>query len=89
MSDASAFIGVDWGTSNARFLLVDQNGRVVEQRGGPDIGQIDGASAIEEICFDTIADWIAYNPELPVIMAAWSAPILAGIWLDMQKPQPR
>jgi 2-dehydro-3-deoxygalactonokinase len=69
MSDASAFIGVDWGTSNARFLLVDQNGRVVEQRGGPGIGQIDGASAIEEICFDTIADWIAYNPELPVIMA--------------------
>jgi 2-dehydro-3-deoxygalactonokinase len=69
MSDASAFIGVDWGTSNARFLLVAENGTIIEHRVGPGIGQIDGAAAIEQICFDAISDWIAYNPQLPVIMA--------------------
>jgi 2-dehydro-3-deoxygalactonokinase len=69
MSNAAAFIGVDWGTSNARFLLVTQNGSIAEHRGAPGIGQIDGAAAIEDICFATIADWIVYNPNLPVIMA--------------------
>jgi 2-dehydro-3-deoxygalactonokinase len=69
MSEAAAFIGVDWGTSNARFLLIACNGSIIEHRGGPGIGQIDGVDAIENICFDAIADWIAYNPQLPVIMA--------------------
>jgi 2-dehydro-3-deoxygalactonokinase len=67
MSEA-AFIGVDWGTSNARFLLVSHNGSMIEQRDGPGIGQIDGAAAIEDVCFGVIADWIAYHPKLPVIM---------------------
>jgi 2-dehydro-3-deoxygalactonokinase len=69
MSEAAAFIGVDWGTSNARFLLIAGNGSIIEHRCGPGIGQIDGADAIENICFDAIADWIAYGPQLPVIMA--------------------
>jgi 2-dehydro-3-deoxygalactonokinase len=69
MPDVAAFIGVDWGTSNARFLLIAQSGNIAEHRSGPGIGQIDGAAAIEDICFDIIEDWITYNPNLPVIMA--------------------
>ena len=64
-----AFIGVDWGTSNARFLLVDDAGNLIEQRGGPGIGQIAGRERIEEICFDSIGEWLIHSPSLPVIMA--------------------
>jgi 2-dehydro-3-deoxygalactonokinase len=63
------FIGVDWGTSNARFLLVSAKGSVIDHRTGPGIGQIDGASAIENLCFKTVADWLDDSPHLPIIMA--------------------
>ena len=64
-----AFIGVDWGTSNARFLLVDDVGDVIEQRSGLGIGQIAGSDRIEEICFDSIDEWLIQTPALPIIMA--------------------
>ena len=69
MPEAAAFIGVDWGTSNARFLLIAGNGSIIEHRSGPGIGQTDGPSVIENIFFETVADWIAYSPQLSVIMA--------------------
>jgi 2-dehydro-3-deoxygalactonokinase len=64
-----AFIGVDWGTSNARFFLIAKNGCLIDTRSGPGIGQIDGADAIEAICFGMISEWIDLYPALSVIMA--------------------
>ena len=69
MFQSPAFVGIDWGTSNARFLLMNDAGNVIEQRGGPGIGQITGGDRIEEICFDSIGEWLIQNPRLPVIMA--------------------
>ncbi len=63
-----AFIGVDWGNSNGRFFLIGDDARVIEQRGALGIAQLDGADAIEQTCFDAIADWIASYPALRVIM---------------------
>ncbi len=69
MPATPTFIGVDWGTSNARFLLVSAMGSVIDHRTGPGIGQIDGASAIENVCFESVADWLDDSPHLPIIMA--------------------
>lgn len=69
MTSAPAFIGVDWGTSNARFMLVDAGGGLIARRTGPGIGQIDGAHDAENICFDVIGDWIAGHPGITVLMA--------------------
>lgn len=69
MSKFPAFIGIDWGTSNARFLLIDNEGFVVERRGGAGIGQINGTEAIEQVCFDKIGDWLEQFPNVPVLMA--------------------
>ncbi len=63
-----AFIGVDWGNSNARFYLIAENGTLLDTRSGPGIGQLAGADAIENACFEAIVEWIAQEPNLPVIM---------------------
>ncbi len=63
------FIAIDWGTSNARFALVDDNGAMLEEKQGQGIAKIDGADAIESTCFEAIADWITLRPALPVLMA--------------------
>ena len=62
---AAAFVGVDWGTSNARFMLVDESGALIDERSGPGIARLDGVTAIESACFDALGDW----PRVPVIMA--------------------
>ncbi len=64
-----AFIGVDWGNSNGRFFLIDDDAHVIEQRSAPGIAQLDGADAIEQTCFDVITDWVAAYPALLVVMA--------------------
>lgn len=69
MAQAPAFIGVDWGTSNARFMLVDGHGIVLDQRNGPGIGQLNGREEVERICFDFVGDWLDSASEIPVIMA--------------------
>ena len=62
---AAAFIGVDWGTSNGRFLLVDPDGACLGERSVPGIKRLDGAEAIESAAFDALAGW----PDVPVVMA--------------------
>ena len=62
---AAAFIGVDWGNSNARFMLVSADRTLIEARSGPGIARLDGAAAIEAACFDALDGW----PQVPVIMA--------------------
>jgi 2-dehydro-3-deoxygalactonokinase len=62
---AAAFVGIDWGTSNARFMLIDADGTLIDERSGPGIARLDGSKAIENACFEAIADW----PPVPVVMA--------------------
>jgi 2-dehydro-3-deoxygalactonokinase len=68
MTASPLFIGVDWGNSNARFFLVAEDGSLIAMRSGPGIGQIEGAAAIESICFDIIGDWLDQYPALSVMM---------------------
>jgi 2-dehydro-3-deoxygalactonokinase len=63
------FIGVDWGNTNARFLLIDDAGAIRAEKTGPGIAKLSGAEQIEAICFEAIGDWISDHPALPVIMA--------------------
>lgn len=62
---AAAFVGVDWGTTNARFTLSSATGIVLAERAGPGIAELDGPAAIEAACFATIGDW----PTVPVVIA--------------------
>jgi 2-dehydro-3-deoxygalactonokinase len=65
MSVSAAFIGVDWGTSNGRFMLVDAEGNCLAERSAPGIKRLDGSDAMEATAFEALEGW----PELPVIMA--------------------
>lgn len=64
-----AFIAIDWGTSNARFALMEETGEMLAEKQGAGIAKIDGANAIEATCFEAIDDWITSHPGLPVLMA--------------------
>lgn len=64
-----AFIAIDWGTSNARFALVGDDGSMLEERHGEGVAKIDGAKAMETACFERIDGWIQANGNLPVLMA--------------------
>lgn len=68
VADQPAFIGVDWGNSNARFYLIAEDGSLLDTRSGPGIGHLDGADTIESACFEAIGEWIAQEPNLSVIM---------------------
>lgn len=68
VANRPAFIGVDWGNSNARFYLIAEDGKMLDTRSGPGIGWLDGADAIESACFEAIGEWIAQKPNLLVIM---------------------
>jgi len=75
MRDASrrvadpTFIAVDWGTSNARFTLVDGDGKSIAERSAPGISRLAGPEAIESACFETIQGWISPSSPLPVVMS--------------------
>ncbi len=65
---AAEFIGVDWGMTKAHFMLVARDGTLIDDKRAAGIAQIDGASAIESVCFDTVGAWLSANPALPIIM---------------------
>ena len=62
---AGAFVGVDWGTTNARFTLADAAGAVLADKVGAGIASLDGPAAIEAACFAAIGDW----PRVPLVIA--------------------
>ncbi len=64
-----AFIAIDWGTSNARFVLADKMGVRLDETHGPGIAKMGNADAIEATCFKAIGDWIGRGTSLPVLMA--------------------
>ncbi len=67
MSDP-AFVGVDWGTSNARFMLISPDGKLLAERAGPGIAALKGVDAIEVACGDGVNAWLAAYPDVPIFM---------------------
>jgi 2-dehydro-3-deoxygalactonokinase len=61
------FIGVDWGTSNGRFFLIN-DGKILAERSAPGIKQLGSPQAIEDMCFATARPWLAENPALMILM---------------------
>lgn len=66
--NATALIGVDWGTSRKRAYRIDYQGILLESRSG-DLG----LSAVRGQSFDTalqslIADWLQSSEDIPVLM---------------------
>ena len=59
------FVAVDWGTTNASFILAQADGTILAEQTGPGIAALDGPGAIEAACFAAIADW----PSLPLVIA--------------------
>ncbi|HET9472763.1 MAG TPA: 2-dehydro-3-deoxygalactonokinase [Steroidobacteraceae bacterium] len=64
---AAAFIAADWGTSNARFALCDENGRPLDMREGPGAAQSRGRFA--EAFDDATAAWRGKHGDLPAWMS--------------------
>ncbi len=64
-----AFVGIDWGTSNGRMVLVDAQGMAVAETTVPGISALGSADEIEAACFAGLESWTARHGPLPVIMA--------------------
>lgn len=63
-----AFIGVDWGTSNARFMLIGCDGTVIEERSGVGIGALADVAAIEAEARVGVSGWSDAQPALTILM---------------------
>jgi len=66
--DATALIGIDWGTSRQRAYRIGQHGRLLESR-SRDLG----LSAVRSQSFDAalqplISDWLKRDADIPVLM---------------------
>jgi 2-dehydro-3-deoxygalactonokinase len=62
MTFPAAFIAVDWGTSNARFALCDEDGQALEIRKGP--GAVESRGKFAEVFDAAVADWKKAHGEL-------------------------
>ena len=78
MSDAAAFIAVDWGTSNARFALCDGNGVAIETRQGP--GAVESRGRFAEVFDAQTGAWRAARPGLPAFMCGMVGSAIG--WLE-------
>jgi 2-dehydro-3-deoxygalactonokinase len=61
-----AFIAGDWGTSNLRLALCDEDGRVLELRKGP--GAAESRGRFAETLDASCADWRVAHGELPILL---------------------
>ncbi len=59
---AAAFIAVDWGTSNARFALCDEDGQALEIRKGP--GAVESRGRFAEVFDAQTTEWRKAHGEL-------------------------
>ncbi len=75
---ATAFIAVDWGTSNARFALCDEDGQPLDTRDGPGVAQAHGRFA--EVFGEITADWRGKG-ELPAFMCGMVGSALG--WVEV------
>lgn len=63
----ASFIAVDWGTTNLRAFLMNQDGHIQAQRDS-DRGMLKlGATEFEHVLSDLLGDWL--TPDLPIYMA--------------------
>lgn len=62
----AAFIAVDWGTSNARFALCDEQGRALESQKGP--GAAESRGRFAQVFDASIAPWRSRHGELPAYL---------------------
>jgi 2-dehydro-3-deoxygalactonokinase len=67
MSAGAAFIAVDWGTSNARFALCDEDGRPLELRMGP--GAVQARGRFPEVFAEHTQGWDCRLPAMLCGMA--------------------
>ncbi len=74
MSEA-AFIAVDWGTSNARFALCDENGRPLELRKGP--GVVQSRGRFPEVFAEHTQGW---DQDLPAMLCGMAGGNIG--WLE-------
>lgn len=66
LSGKAAFIAGDWGTSNLRLALCDENGRALETRTGA--GAAGSRGRFAQVFDDLAADWLGAHGELPAVM---------------------
>jgi 2-dehydro-3-deoxygalactonokinase len=63
----ASFIAVDWGTTNLRAFLMNQDGHIQAQRDS-DRGMLKlGSAEFESVLSDLLGDWL--TPDLPIYMA--------------------
>lgn len=67
VSDNASFIAVDWGTTNLRAFLMNQDGKIQAQRDS-DRGMLKlGSAEFEQVLSNLLGDWL--TPDLPIYMA--------------------
>lgn len=66
MTSPAAFIAVDWGTTNARFALCDEDGLALEIVRGP--GAVESRGRFAEVFDSHISRWRQTHGELPAFM---------------------
>lgn len=78
MSSTAAFIAVDWGTSNARFTLCDEQGRALETIKGP--GAVESRGKFADIFAANTAGWRKAQGGLPAFMCGMVGSAIG--WLE-------
>jgi 2-dehydro-3-deoxygalactonokinase len=77
MSFPAAFIAVDWGTSNARFALCDENGQALEIVKGP--GTVESRGRFAEVFDATTAAWRKSHGDLPAFLCGMAGSAIGWV----------
>ncbi len=77
MSAAAAFIAVDWGTSNARFALCQEDGIALEIRKGP--GAVESRGRFAEVFDGQTAAWRKAHGELPAFLCGMAGSAIGWV----------
>jgi 2-dehydro-3-deoxygalactonokinase len=73
-----AFVAGDWGTSNSRFMLCDEQGRCLDLRKGP--GAVASRGRFAEVFDDATRDWM-HDAPLPAVLCGMVGSAIG--WLEM------
>lgn len=79
MSEATALIGVDWGTSNLRVMRIAEGGSVLESRSDSRGAGALASDQFAPVLREVAGDWL--TPEIPVISCGMSGG--RGKWREM------
>lgn len=78
MNQATALIGVDWGSSNLRVFRMGEGGVVLERRADPRGATVLAPGAFADVLTEVAADWLA--EDLPVVVCGMAGG--RGRWLE-------